>query len=200
MELPYPDRPGNRRQLAAGNAMIFKPSEVTPTALNGGNLQRSGPTGRCLTSCQDRGNRPVSDRASSPKSPSPAASPAAKSDGQLGRFMLKRSPWAGRQIAADDYRHDATRPRRRYCHDGQLLQLRSGLHQRQVFVGETKAEFEHRSSSGWPASDPPAICLPTTPTSARWSASPSRQRVLRYIERQTRRRACAAARRGRRFR
>lgn len=34
--------------LAAGNAMIFKPSEVTPAdrPQAGGNLQRSGPAGR----------------------------------------------------------------------------------------------------------------------------------------------------------
>jgi betaine-aldehyde dehydrogenase len=53
-----------------------------------------------------------------------------------------------------------------------------------VFVpAKRKAEFEHKILERVAASAP-AICLPMTPTSARWSASPSRQRSALYRERQ----------------
>jgi betaine-aldehyde dehydrogenase len=68
VELPDPDRPVEiRPALAAGNAMIFKPSEVTPlTALKLAEIYSEAglPDGVFNVLPGRRGDRPVSDRAS----------------------------------------------------------------------------------------------------------------------------------------
>ncbi len=123
--------------LAAGNAMIFKPSEVTPlTALKLAEIYREAglpdgvfnvlpgigaETGQYLTEHPDIAKISFTGGVASGK----------KSDGQLRRLIAERGDHgAGGQVAADCLRRCRSRPRRRYRDDGQLLQLRPGLHQR----------------------------------------------------------------------
>ncbi len=93
--------------LAAGNAMIFKPSEVTPlTALKLAEIYSEAglPDGVFNVLPDRRGNRPVSDRASGHRQNllHRRRRQRQKSDGQLGRFITERGHHgAGRQIAAD---------------------------------------------------------------------------------------------------
>jgi betaine-aldehyde dehydrogenase len=188
--------------LAAGNAMIFKPSEVTPlTALKLAEIYSEAglPDGVFNVLPGSRGDRPVSDRASGYRQNllHRRRRQRQKSDGQLGGFVAERGHHgAGRQIAAD-YRDDADLD---LAADIAMManfyssaRCTNGT---RVFVpAKRKAEFEHKILERVAASAP-AICLPMTPTSARWSASPSRQR-LRYIEsgNAKARACCAAARR-----
>jgi acyl-CoA reductase-like NAD-dependent aldehyde dehydrogenase len=63
VELPDPDRLWKSAPaLAAGNAMIFKPSEVTPlTALKLAEIYReAGLPDGCLTSCRASAPKPAS--------------------------------------------------------------------------------------------------------------------------------------------
>jgi betaine-aldehyde dehydrogenase len=80
--------------LAAGNAMIFKPSEVTPlTALKLAEIYREADCRRgYLTCCRAPAPKPASISPStrtSPKSPLPAASPAAKVMANAAASSLK---------------------------------------------------------------------------------------------------------------
>ncbi len=176
--------------LAAGNAMIFKPSEVTPlTALKLAEIySEAGLPDGVFNVLPGIGaeNLPVSDRASGHRQNilHRRRRQRQKSDGQLGRFITERGHHgAGRQIAADYRRRCRPRPRRRYCHDGQLLQLRSGVHQRHpgVCPGETEGGIraqDPRAGGPHPRGDLFADDTNFGPL----VSFPHRDNVLRYIE------------------
>jgi hypothetical protein len=189
--------------LAAGNAMIFKPSEVTSlttlalaeiyteAGLPGWRVQRA-------------------DRQTAAKSaPGTDRAPAHREDlvhwrhrhrqeshGQrLELFAEGSDHGTGRQVAADHLRRRRSGSRRRHGDDGQLLQLRSGLHQRhprvRAAVHLKAASNQDRSSASNASAS--ATRKTRTPTSARWSASPTWKACWATSKRQGRRRASVAA-------
>ncbi len=166
--------------LAAGNAMIFKPSEVTPlTALKLAEIYSEAglpdgvfnvlpgigaETGQYLTEHPDIAKISFTGGVASGKKV--MANSAASSLKEVTMELGGKSPL----IIADDADLDLaadiammanfTAPARCAPTAPGCLSRRNG-----------RRNSSTRSSSGWPASAP-AICLPMTPTSARWSASP----------------------------
>jgi hypothetical protein len=122
--------------LAAGNAMIFKPSEVTPlTALKLAEIYTEAglPDGvfNVLPGVGAETGQYLTEHPGIAKVSFTGGVASGKGDGQLGGLVPERGDdGAGRQIAADYFRRCGSGSRGRHRHDGQLLQLRPGLHQR----------------------------------------------------------------------
>lgn len=122
--------------LAAGNAMIFKPSEVTPlTALRLAEIYTEAglPDGvfNVLPGVGAETGQYLTEHPGIAKVSFTGGVASGKGDGQLGGLVPERGDdGAGRQIAADCFRRCGSGSGGRHRHDGQLLQLRSGLHQR----------------------------------------------------------------------
>ena len=176
--------------LAAGNAMIFKPSEITP--LIGAEARRDlyrsrRARWRVQRRARRRTRRRDARRASGHRED---VVHRRRGDGQEGdvdggRFVAERSDdGTRRQVAAARIRRRQSRTRRRHRDERQLLQLRPGLHERHARVRATRRARTLRGARAGTrqAHSRRLAHRRRAPTSARSSSAAQLHKVLGYIE------------------
>ena len=161
--------------LAAGNSMIFKPSELTPlSALALAEiLTEAGLPGWRLQRRAGRGRR----RRSARRAPDVAKVSVTGSVPTGERVAARRRRWpqarharARRQVTADRVRRRRPRQRRVGCDARQLLLDRAGVLERHASVRPPPGCSTSSSPGSWPA--PSGSCSATRSTSRRrWARS-----------------------------